>query len=192
MKIFWIILILICSINPVFCKDTHCLKYNGIKYSLQYSTKDKENNGYLNEYFKPGESYDNWSEMVAVYHFPNIYSPINQLESFRDYLNIINCPNAVKINEDKNYGIIDFIMLDSKKLPIIIEFNVFKYEKSPVCGTIAVQYAKRYLVTNNLQINNIKKDFKKIRKNTLKKIEHFEAPPVVEKEIDAIKLNDLP
>ena len=117
---------MICSINPVFCKDTQCLKYNGIKYSLQYSTKDKENNGYLNEYFKPGESYDNWSEMVAVYHFPNIYSPINQLESFRDYLNIINCPNAVKINEDKNYGIIDFIMLDSKKLPIIIEFNVFK------------------------------------------------------------------
>ena len=191
-KFFIVLFAILFAVNSGFCADEHCLKFNGTEYILKYSVKDKDNNGYLNEYFKEGESYTNWSEMVAVHHFPNIYSPIDQLKAFRDYLNIINCPNYLEYNEEKNTGLIDFIMMDGRRLPIILEFNIFKYQKSSECGTIAVQYVKRYLIANSLQVKDVKKELEKSRKKYLKKVDKFEIPLIVEENIDEIKLNDLP
>ena len=104
----------------------------------------------------------------------------------------MNCPNAIKIDEKNNFALMDFILIDGKKLPIILEFNVFKFEKQQECGTIAMQYVKRYSVYSTKQVEKIKKDFNKLRPKMLKKVEEFEIPDIVKQNIDEIKLNDLP
>lgn len=190
MRKFCISLLLFCTLgSAVFANNDNIIKFEGNKYLLQYSTKSEENNGYLNEYFKPGESVNMWSEMLAVHHFPNMYSPISQAESFREYLDEINCPSAIYLDEENNTGMIDFILIDGNKLPIILEFNVFKYEKSPVCGTVAIQYVKRYSVSNSFEIEEVKKEFAKSRKRVLKDLDKVEIPELVTKDIGAKQIN---
>ena len=187
MKRFLTILTLFC-ITAVFvwAKDENVIKFQGDKYQLQYSTKSEENNGYLNEYFKSGEGINTWSEMIAVHHFPNMYSPISQAESFREYLDEINCPSAIYLDEENNTGMLDFILIDGKQLPIILEFNIFKYEKSPECGTIAIQYAKRYSVSNTFDIEAVKEEFAKLRKKALKDINKIEIPQIINSPLNEI------
>ncbi len=187
MKRFLTILTLFCiTAGFVWAKDENVIKFQGDKYQLQYSTKSEENNGYLNEYFKSGEGINTWSEMIAVHHFPNMYSPISQAESFREYLDEINCPSAIYLDEENNTGMLDFILIDGKQLPIILEFNIFKYEKSPECGTIAIQYAKRYSVSNTFDIEAVKEEFAKLRKKALKDINKIEIPQIINSPLNEI------
>ncbi len=167
------------------------LKFSGNNYKLLYSEKTPEHSGYINEYFKLGENRNSWSEIINVIHFPNAYSPLDHAQEFSNYLNSQNCPNALELNEEQNSALLDFIIIDGQKLPIILEFNVFKYEKHPECGTIAVQYVKRYSVYNTKQVEKIKKEFKKLRPKTLKGLQNFDIPDIVKQNIDEIKLNDL-
>ena len=193
-KILTIAILFLLSINIVIAKekDNYRIKYDGVEYSLLYSTKNPELGGYLNEYYKWNETYNNWSEMVAIHHFPNAYSPIDQVKSFREYLGSLNCPSALTYDENKNIALIDFIMINDHRLPIVLEFNVFKYEKSKKCGSVAVQYAKRYIVTTALQMEAAKKDFDKIRKRALKQVKNFNVPEIVYKEIDKCKVEEEP
>lgn len=187
--LFFLSFILFCPI--AFSNDTYSLNFNRVRYNLLYSGKTTEHSGYINEYFKSQENKNSWSEIVNIIHFPNAYSPIEHAKEFSEYLNTINCPNALKINEDNNSAVIDFILIDGRKLPIILEFNVFKYEKSEECGTIAVQYVKKYYVYNTTQVENIKKEFRKFRPKILKNIQRFTIPNIIKQNIDEIKLNDL-
>lgn len=183
-KIWTLLLILLCFVNTAFAKDDNIVKFEGNKYRLLYSVKSEENNGYLNEYYKFGEGVNTWTEMIAVHHFPNMYSPISQAESFREYLDVINCPSAIYVNEEENTGMLDFILINSQNLPVILEFNVFKYEKSPECGTIAIQYVKRYSVTSSLDIETVKEEFAKLRKRVIKDIEKAEIPKIINKSVN--------
>ena len=170
----------------------YSLEFNKDTYKLLYSEKTPEHSGYINEYFKQGENRRAWTEIINVIHFPNAYSPLDHAVEFSKYLNSINCPNALKLDEENNYAVMDFILIDGQKLPIILEFNIFKYEKQPECGTIAIQYVKRYSVYSTGQVEKIKKEFNKLRPKMLKKVEEFEIPDIVKQNIDEIKLNDLP
>ncbi len=192
MKRVIILILLICgAVGAVHASDLYSLNFNGQIYKLLYSEKTPEHSGYINEYFKPGETKNSWSEIINIIHFPNAYSPVDHASEFSKYLNTINCPNALNIDEEQNSAILDFILIDGRKLPIILEFNVFKYEKYSECGTVAVQYVKRYSVYNTGQVENIKKEFKKLRPRILKKMKKFDAPELVKQNIDEIKLNDL-
>ncbi len=193
-KILTLAILFLLSINIVAAKEknNYHIKFDGVEYNLLYSTKNPEFGGYLNEYYKWNETYNNWSEMIAVHHFPNAYSPIDQVKSFREYLGSLNCPSALTFDEDKNIALIDFIMINDHRLPIVLEFNVFKYEKSKKCGSVAIQYAKRYVVTTAFQMEAAKKDFDKIRKRALKQVKNFNVPEIVYKEIDKCKIEDEP
>ena len=189
-KILSIILVFLCTINIVFAQNDKILNFNKNKYTLLYSAKNFDNNGYINEYYKNGESPELWSELIAVHHFPNVFSPISQAEAFRQYLDSIRCPSALKVNEKDNEAIIDFVLIDAKRLPVILEFNIFKYQKDESCGTKAIQYAKRYFVTNELQIEAVKEEFNKSREKMLKKVEKFNIPNLVKQDIDNNKDKD--
>ncbi len=162
----------------------YTLKFNGNKYHLLYSVKNKDFGGYLNEYYKKGETYNIWSELIAVHHFPNAYSPIDRIQSFKEYLNSMHVPSSLTFNDKKNTAMIDFIMIADKNMPVVLEFNIFKYEKSKKCGSIAIQYAKRYSATTTMQIEEIKKDFEKNRKQLIKKVKHFNIPEIITEDID--------
>ena len=155
------------------------VKFNGNKYSLYFSAKSPEDGSFINEYYKSGETYENWTELIGVYHYPNEYSPIEFAKSMSEQLNSISSPNTLMINDTSNSALLDFILVDSSRMPMILEFNVFKYEKSPVCGTVTIQYAKRYLINNMLEIDEVKSFFDKNREKCLNKVEKLKIPELV-------------
>lgn len=160
------------------------LEFGGKKFNLFYSAKNHEIGTYMNEYFKPSETYATWSELVVVHHFPNAYSPIEQAMLMRDVLGEANCPSAILLNEEENTAILDFILMSDKKLPIVLEFNVFKYEKHPICGTSAIQYSKRFLIKNALEVESVKKDLEKSRAKYLKRIKNLDIPELFNRDVD--------
>lgn len=194
-KLFLLLFSLILCISTVFAyENTDYIKYNGDKYFLLYSGKSKEHNGYYNQYFKKGEDFDSWTEMIAIQHFPNVYSPIDLAHTFREYLGEYSCPSALWVDEDKNMGVLDFILIDdkSKSLPIKLEFNVFKYSKSPICGSVSMQYARKYDIYDVKKVEIVKKMFEKYRPKAIHEIKMTEIPNIVNEDIGEINLNDLP
>lgn len=190
-KIFILIIVFALSIGASFAKN-YTINFNGDKYYLLYSTKSKDFGGYLNEYYKKGETYNIWTELVAVHHFPNAYSPIDRIKDFKDYLSSMHVPSSLTFDDKKNTAMIDFIIISDKRMPIVLEFNIFKYEKSKKCGSIAIQYAKRYSATTTLQIEEIKREFEKNRKQTIKAIKKFNIPEVITQDIDkCISASDI-
>ena len=188
-KILLAVFFLMLVTTPVFAKKTnnYHINFDGKRYNLLYSVKSSDFGGYLNEYYKNNETYNTWSEMLAVHHFPNAYSPIEQVKQFRAYLGSMNCPSALISNEKKNTAVIDFLLINNNQIPIILEFNVFKYQKSKQCGSVALQYAKRYAVTTAMQVDEAKRDFEKSRKKIIKKVENYEIPQVISEDIDKCK-----
>lgn len=183
MKKIIIALLIFFVCNCAIAKQTDSVKFEGHKYKLSYSAKNPETSGYINEYYKAGESPNSWTEMVGVHYFPNNYSPIAGINELRDFMESAGIPYSIYIDEENNTGMIDFIMTSDSQLPIILEFNVMKYEKHEICGTVAVQYAKRYCVYNKLQIKDVKKSFEKSRKKVIKDLQKFNIPQVVKEEI---------
>ena len=186
-KIFVLLILIFLSVNTVYAEKhdkDYSVRFNGTKYNLLYSIKNKDFGGYLNEYYKKGETYNIWSEMIAVHHFPNAYSPIDRIKDFKDYLGSMHVPSSLTFDDKKNTAMIDFIMISDHSMPIVIEFNIFKYEKSKKCGSIAIQYARRYTATTTMQIESIKKDVEKNRNKLIQKVKHFEIPEVITKDID--------
>ena len=174
------------TVNSVFAEKINSVKFNGNEYSLVSSEKSSEHSGYYNQYFKSGENFSSWTDFITVQHFPNMYSPVDLAHAYREFLGSHNCPSSLWEDESKNIAMLDFLLIDSEKdskLPIIIEFNVFRYEKSSNCGTVAFQYAKRYTIQNMEQVEKVKKEFEKFRPKVLKKVLDFESPDVISTKI---------
>jgi len=77
-----------------------------------------------------------------------------------------------------------FVVVDRHKLPIIVEFNIFKYVKSPVCGTVGLQYARRYRLNSPLEIDKAKKEILKIGLKYIKRLDKLKVPEVINLNID--------
>lgn len=191
-KILTTIFILLIGINCVYSKSVKDPKinFNGNKYYLLYSAKTPEGVGYLNEYYKLGETYNIWSEMVAVHQFPNAYYPIDRVKKFREYLATIGCPSALNFNDKKNIAIIDFLLIHQIQGRTLMEFNIFKYEKSKKCGSDALQYARRYVANNAMEVEWVKSDFEKNRKKLIKKVKSYKIPNIITEPIDKCKIEE--
>ena len=100
-KIFVLLLLLILNVSMVYAEKDYSVHFNGKKFNLLYSIKNKDFGGYLNEYYKKGETYNIWSEMVAVHHFPNAYSPIDRIKDFKDYLGSMHVPSSLTFDDKK-------------------------------------------------------------------------------------------
>lgn len=181
-------LILFLSIGFVCAKNKQnilpSIKFDGSKYTLLYSTKSSETGGFLNEYYKTNQSYASWTELIGVHHYPTAFYPIEHAKEFADYLKDKGVVTSVEADEENNTALIYFAVMDKQKLPIIVEFNVFKYVKSPVCGTIGLQFAKRYRLNSPLEIEKVKKELKKTCLKYIKKVSKLEVPDLVDVAID--------
>ena len=190
MKRVFILAIAVMLSFPIFAEaksgktNMPCVKFNGTKNNLLYSAKSPEVKSYINEYYKTSEGYTSWTELIGVHHYPNYFSPIYYAKTFREYLSTNNCPSALEVDEENNSAIIDFLLIDSSKLPIVLEFNVFRCEKSPICGTVCLQYAKRYTIMNALEVDKVKKTFMKNREKYISQIKKMEIPDLITTDVD--------
>ncbi|MCQ2754838.1 MAG: hypothetical protein MJ231_07305, partial [bacterium] len=139
---------------------------------------------YINEYYKPSETYTSWSELISVHHNPNTASPIEQAKALQKYLDNKSISNEIETDEDNNSAIVSFVMSDTKRVPIILEFNIFKYELDEICGTIAIQYTKRYIANDNIQADYAKKDFQKNRNKQIKSFKKLKTPILIITDVD--------
>lgn len=177
-------LVLFLTIGIAFAKTNKSLmpfvKFNGTKYTLSYSAKSTETGGFLNEYYKANQTYASWTELVGVHHYPTAYYPIEHAKEFAKYLESTGVSTNIEVDEDKNEALLYFVVMDKHKLPIVMEFDVFKYAKSPICGTVGAQFAKRYLINNPLEVEKIKKEIPKRCPKYIKKMSKFEIPEVID------------
>ena len=186
-RILLALVVFVISVHIVHASDLnkdYSILFDKNRYHLLYSVKNPDFGGYLNEYYKKGETYNIWSEMVAVHHFPNAYSPIDRIKDFKDYLSSMQVPSSLTFDDKKNSALIDFVVITNNQMPVVLEFNIFKYEKSKKCGSVALQYVKRYSATTTMQIEDIKKDFAKNRKRMIKIVKSRKIPSVITVDID--------
>lgn len=160
------------------------IKFNGAKYTLMYSAKSEETGGYLNEYYKAHQTYASWTELIGVHHYPTAFYPIEHAKEFADYLNSTGVVANLEVYDDENQALLYFVVMDKSKLPIIIEFNIFKYVKSPVCGTLGFQFAKRYRINSPLEIEKTKKEIVKSGVKYIKRFNKLKIPELITLDID--------
>lgn len=160
------------------------IKFNGAKYTLKYSAKSDETGGYLNEYYKAHQTYTSWTELLGLHHYPTAFYPIEHAQEFADYLTESGVVANVEVYDDDNEALLYFVVMDKHKLPIVMEFNIFKFTKSPVCGTLGFQYAKRYMINNPLEIEKFQKEIVKSGPKYIKRFSKLEVPSLVPLDID--------
>ena len=183
-----IVLALIFTCNFAYAKSNKnnmpYIKMNGSKFYLYYSAKSDETGSFINEYYKQNQSYASWDELIGLHHYPTAFYPIEHAKEFRDFLNASGSPATVEINDEDNSALLYFIVINNKRLPIVMEFNVFKLVKSPICGTVGFQYARRYLLNNALEVDDVKKNFAKGAIKYIKQVENVDIPDIVTVEIE--------
>ena len=165
------------------------IHFNNDIFILKYSTLSQLNKGYENEYYLKNEGKNNWTKMVGIYYYPEVSNPLKFADKECKTIESTETNVLLKFIENKkaDKAALSYLQNGSANGKNFFEYNIFKYEKSKNCGTIAFQYAKKFQVYDNQEVAEVKKKFSKFRPRAMKKINDFEIPDVVE-----IKLNDLP
>lgn len=188
-KIFVLIgLVMLLSIGFADAKSEKSIvppiKFCGTKYNLLYSAKSTETGGYLNEYYKSNQTYASWTELIGVHHYPTSFYPIDHAKDFASYLESTGVIANIEVDDKNNTALLYFVITSEQKLPIVMEFNIFKYQKSPVCGTIGFQYAKRYLLNNPFEVRKAKKELVKSGVKYISRFSKLKVPDVVTFDIE--------
>ena len=183
-KIFVLIwLVMLLSIGFADAKSEKSIvppiKFCGTKFNLLYSAKSTETGGYLNEYYRANQTYSSWTELIGVHHYPTSFYPIEHARDFASYLESTGVVVNIEVDDKNNTALLYFVITSEQKLPIVMEFNIFKYQKSPVCGAIGLQYAKRYLLNNPLEVRKAKKELIKSGVKYIGKFNKLKVPDVV-------------
>lgn len=152
-------------------------------FVLKYSKKMPQFNSYMNEYYLPEQKYDNWTELIGVFDYPNANSPIQAAEMFVEHMKSKGQPAELIINEKENKAIAVF-MAGKRVIPTKIELNIFKYEKNPNGGLYALQYARRYFINNEKDIDKMTDDINKNKSIYINLTAQKPIPKLIEKEYD--------
>lgn len=155
------------------------IKFSGTKFNFLYSAKSTETGGYLNEYYKSNQTYASWTELIGVHHYPTSFYPIEHAKDFASYLESTGVIANIEVDDKNNTALLYFVITSDQKLPIVMEFNIFKYQKSPVCGTVGLQYAKRYLLNNPFEVRKAKKELVKSGVKYISRFNKLKVPNVV-------------
>lgn len=181
-------LVLLLTMQFVFAKAVKntmpVIKFDGTKFTLMYSAESKETGGYLNEYYKAHQTYASWTELIGIHHYPTAFYPSEHAKEFAEFLNETGIPANLEVDKENDTALLYFLVIDKRKLPIIIEFNVFKYIKSSVCGTVGFQYARRYRLNSPLEIENAKKDILKTGVKYIKLVSKAKVPEIISLKVD--------
>jgi len=182
-KIFLAIIALFAPHIFCYAEEIH---FDNEVYKLKYSAPVPKTNGYGNEYFRNTENAGNWTKMIGVYYYPEEQNPVKFAGNFDKIVE--NTENSVLLklieNKKSDKAAISFLVNGRENARNYFEYDIYKFEKNPDRGMMAVKYAEKYYFTNNSEINKIAET---IKKNNDKYIEIIIASPVpllIEKETD--------
>ena len=125
---------------------SNTIEFQGQSLRLAYvaESPDPKDGRAINEYVPVGESLENWTQLIGIYHYPHQYDSKSIAGQMVKALNASNPLARFQIREsqDGKRVMLDFITWETEKG--ITEFNVFIFQKHPEgSGLIAQQYALR-------------------------------------------------
>lgn len=159
------------------------LRFNNQTFVLKFSQKSPLTGGYMNEYYLEDEGYNDWTQLIGVYYFPFKNSPISIGKKYQKLFIDTESSGIVIMNIKEDTAVIMQTLHGFEPVENA-EFNIFRYEKAPQKGVIALQYARRYFIEYPPEINEAKKDIEKNRFEWLKKMDEIPIPPIITKNID--------
>lgn len=170
-------------LGPAIAEEIH---FNNDVYILKYSELSDLTKGYENEYFLKNETKNNWNKMVGIYYYPEISNPLkfadNECKDIES--NDINVLLKFIENKQADKAALSYLQNGSENGKNFFEYNIFKYEKHPEKGMMALRYAIRYYFNNDEGIKALAQKVKDENDLYLQKIIESPIPPIVEKVIN--------
>ena len=171
-------------VEPVNAEEIH---FSNDVYTLKYSAIAPQTEGYGNEYFLKNEDVGKWTKMIGVYYYPKESNPLKFAENFDK--TVENTENSVLLklieNKKADKAAISFLVNGCENAKKYFEYNIYKFEKSPVKGMVVLKYAVKHYFTNNDEIKSIAENIKKENDKYLETIITSPIPTIIEKNIPA-------
>lgn len=162
------------------------IHFNNDIFILKYSTLSNINRGYENEYFLKNENKSNWTKMIGIYYYPEVSNPLKFADKESKSIESKEINVLLKYIENKkaDKAALGYLQNGSSNGKNFFEYNIFKYEKHPDKGMMALRYAIRYFFNNNDEITTLAGKVKAENDEYLQKIIESPIPPVIEKNIN--------
>lgn len=181
-RIILTILALFYSQMISFAEEIH---FDNSVYKLKFSALAPKTNGYGNEYYMNKENVSNWTKMIGVYYYPNETDPVKFAQNYDK--TIENTDNSVLLklieNKKTNKAVISFLVNGSENAKKYFEYDIYKFEKHPTKGMVALKYAVKYFFTNNDEIQTIAQKVKEKNDEYLEHLIVSPIPTIIEKNI---------
>ncbi|MCM1265806.1 MAG: hypothetical protein NC200_06365 [Candidatus Gastranaerophilales bacterium] len=136
-KFFIAIVSIICFASSVFA---HSITFNKEVYELQYSRHNETS--YINEYVRPTQNLDNWTNIITVHYFTN--EKIDEyIKKFLYVIGKLDSAQVIKYSPENNL----FSFMVGRKLTKqkgYFEYNVLRVEKAKEGGIMVLQLGHKY------------------------------------------------
>ena len=161
------------------------IHFNNDIFVLKYSTLSQLNKGYENEYYLKNEGKNNWTKMVGIYYYPEVSNPLKFADKECKTIESTETNVLLKFIENKkaDKAALSYLQNGSANGKNFFEYNIFKYEKHPDSGMMALRYAIRYFFKDNSEITALAQKVKAENDEYLETIITSQIPPIIEKEI---------
>lgn len=117
------------------------IDFLGLAFRKAFSDKNSE--GPFSEYLLKGQTLEAWKKLMGYYEFINLHDAKDAAQTLVKVLKAQNpdFPSDIIYNEATGEAVVDFVTWPKDES--YVEFNVWKYQKNPNGGLIAIQYAER-------------------------------------------------
>jgi len=134
------------------------IDFQGLTFRKAFSDKNSE--GPFSEYLPKGQTLDAWKKLMGYYEFTKLPDAKDAAQTLVEVLKSQNpdFPSDIIYNEATGEAVVDFVTWPKDES--YVEFNVWKYQKNPKGGLIAIQYAERS--------SDIEPYFKKLKDHRVK------------------------
>ena len=162
------------------------IHFNNDVFILKYSALSGVNKGYENEYFPKTENKNNWTKMIGIYYYPEVSNPLKYADKESKTIESNETNVLLKYIENKkaDKAALSFLQNGSCNGKNYFEYNIYKYEKHPDKGMMALRYAIRYFFATNDEITTLAGKVKAENDEYLQKIIESPIPPIIEKDIN--------
>lgn len=140
----------------------------------------------MNEYFLKGESKYDWTQMLGVYHIPDIKDPVKYAEQFDNKIEKDETCLLLKFvkNKKTDQAVISYLENGNDNGKNFFTYNVYKYEKNPISGITEFRYAIKYFFKDKAEIISIANTVRDENDKYMTMLISSSIPPIVEKELE--------
>lgn len=168
-------------------KQPNQLMFDGIIYTLKYSTNQTRSGEYMNEYYKSNEKGSDWTELITVSEFPNY--PNKTMDYAESILSRDSSPNnydrPLVSNSRTEKVTFVFLLIGKTDEYKYIEFNVMQalpYKNYK--GLKTILYTKRYKYTTREEYQTAFNQMETDKQRYFNLVKEMEIPAVVHENIE--------